>query len=422
MIKKLYNIHIPKVDCSFSGLLRLVIEILIFVYIASVYVMSYDVAFNIISRALALILIGLLGMYTILRKSFRFSALFIYFGLFVLFCICSCLWAVDLSESLSSSFTMVQIFVLISLMYEYIASEKKINYFLFVLSIAGTIFAIYTVAYFGLEEYIAGIEDGLRVGSEINNLNAIGMMCVGTCILNIWQMFFEKKYYHIVFAVICFFVALGSGSRTAIVGLVFAIVFLFVLKGNSYKKIKSILQLAIIIVVLYAILKLPAFESFMLRIEQMINGFFGKGEVDNSSTVRLKMIRVGFESFLENPILGIGIGNSHIITAEHFGGWETYLHNNYVELLATTGIVGTIIYYMLFIIPAVKMIKPALAQNKLAILSEVVLAVNLVFHIGTVDYYNKVSYLYLLLVWLCMPVVLSERGYNEKNNQSNKAS
>ena len=416
MLKKLYNIPICKVKCNFYGLMRFVIDILIFAYVTSVYVLSYSVVFNVISRALALLLIALLGLYALIRKTFRFSALFIYFGFFVLFGACSCLWAADLSKSLSSTFTIVQIFVLISLIYSYISYEQKINYFLFVLSIAGTFFAIYTVAYFGLEDYIAGIEDGLRVGSEINNLNAIGMMCAGACILNIWQALFEKKYWCIAFAIICFFVALGSGSRTAIVGLIFAIVFLFVLKGNSYKKMKSILQLAIIIGALYAILKLPAFESFMLRIEQMINGFLGKGDVDNSSTIRLKMIRVGFESFLENPVLGIGIGNSHVITAEHFGGWETYLHNNYVELLATTGIVGTIIYYMMFIIPAVKMIKPALAQNKLAILSEVILAVNLVFHIGTVDYYNKVSYLYLLFVWLCLPMVLSKRGYNEQNN------
>ena len=422
MVNKLYNTRIYKVDSSFNGLLQFVVDISIFVYVTSIYVMSYNATFNIISRALALLLIALLGLYTLVNKTFRFSALFIYFGLFVFFGICSCLWAVDQSKSLSSSFTIAQIFVLISLLYNYIAREKKTNYLLFVLSMAGTIFAIYTIAYFGLEDYIAGIEDGLRVGSEINNLNAIGMMCAGTCILNVWQVFFEKKYYYVVFAIICFFVALGSGSRTAIVGLLIAIVLLFILKGDSYKKIKSIIQLAVVLWVLYAILKLPAFENFMLRFEQMINGILGKGNVDNSSTIRLEMIRVGFETFFENPIIGIGIGNSHIITAEHFAGLETYLHNNYIELLATTGIAGTLLYYMLFIIPAVKMIKPALEQNKLAILSEVILALNLVFHIGTVDYYNKVSYMYLLLVWLCLPMILSKRGYNEKNNQGTEAS
>jgi len=351
-----------------------------------------------------------LAVYIISKQKIVVSSFLVYFGLFTVFCLCSCMWAKNQSVAISKTFTIVQIFALVFLLYNYLEREKRFVFFLNVMCISGTIFAVYTIMYFGIEEYLSGMEEGLRIGSEINNVNAIGMMTAITSLLNLWQFFYRRKKLNFLMALMCIVVSLGSGSRTAIIGLLFGIVLLLVLKGNSYKKIISIFLCVIILIVFYYILSLPAFSFFMDRMESMVDAITGKSnDIDNSSRLRLKMIEVGLIEFSNRPILGIGIGNSTVITAQYFNETETYLHNNYVELLATTGIVGTFLFYAMFFIPFLKLIKPSLKQDAFAIICFVIIAVNLVFHIGSVDYYNKVSFLYLIISWLCLSNMKKEK-------------
>lgn len=383
------------------------IDFVTVLYITSVYIFSFN-DLNFISKGLAFVLMGLLVIYAMMKKSIKLDWLGISLGLFILICFMSCLWALDISIAFSSSITMLQILILIVLLYNYIQKEDKTELFITVMCVAATIFAVYTVLSIGIEEYFNGLQDGDRLGGKINNVNGIGMMAASAYLFNMWQLFYRKKRWYILSTAICLIVSLGSGSRTALAGLIFGTVLMFAFKGEKKQRLISVLQCIGILILLYLILQLPAFENLMNRFDRMLVGLLEGEKADSSSETRFDMIELGIRTFTENPILGVGIGNSRIVTQEM--GLYTYFHNNYVELLASTGLIGTIVYYMMFLIPLFKLIRPALRQNHFAIITVVLILVNLLFHYGTVDYYNKVSYLYLIFIWMST--------YKKKGNKS----
>lgn len=374
----------------------LLIDALILVYTVSIYTMSYNSALNKYSKLLAFALMGCLAIYVLAEKKIRINGFICFFAGFIIFSMLSYFWAADKSATLSKVITLMQIWILLLLLYNYLKKENKVDFLLFVLCIAGTFFSIYVVFYFGVTGYFSGLADGIRMGGEIANENTVGMVSASSAILLLWYVFYKRKYWYVLFVAVCTVVALGSGSRKALLALVLGILMLFVLKGNSKKRLKSIFQCLIVLVIFYMVLQLPVFSTINERFEMMINGLTGNNNADNSTLERMRMINIGFEQFLKTPFQGLGLGNSGILTDKYLHK-STYLHNNYVELLSTVGIIGTALYYTLFLIPLIKLVKPALKGNSLAIISLVLLLIQLMLHWGAVEYYSKSAYLQLML-------------------------
>ena len=64
---------------------------------------------------------------------------------------------------------------------------------------------------------------------------------------------------------------------------------------------------------------------------------------DSSDQNRVQMIEKGLEIFADNP-WGIGFGNTKNFI-------NSYTHNNYVEVLASLGVFGFILYYSAYFYP-----------------------------------------------------------------------
>ena len=396
-------------------LLTRFIDISIFIYILSIYILSFDAALNLFSRILALLLMAILAAYVFMKGRFNLNGLPIVLGAFFIICLASCIWAVATEAALSRAMTVGQILILIVLLHNYLSQESKFIFFLNTLIWTGTIFAAYVVLRIGITAFLEGLESGLRLGGEINNVNAIGIMTAMNAIMSVWQIFYQKKHLYWLNLALSSLVCLASGSRNAIICLLAGLVLLFFLKGNYGKKIISLLQGAAIIVALLLILQLPAFDVFTSRIEALFDAFFSGGSNDTSVSTRLEMIVVGFQEFLKSPIIGHGIGYSTVITLEVFGR-ETYLHNNYVELLSSVGLVGTLIYYALYFTPIKHLFGYVKKQNAHSVLLFTILLMFMLSHIGGVDYYDKIAYLYILAAWLCVSQIKSENETEVKEN------
>ena len=80
------------------------------------------------------------------------------------------------------------------------------------------------------------------------------------------------------------------------------------------------------------------------RLEPFFAGLSNRnfGEVD---VVRFEMIKVGIDLFAKRPFLGYGIGSYRLVA-----GFNTYAHNNYIELLVSIGLIG-----LLFTIQCISM-------------------------------------------------------------------
>ena len=381
--------------------LPILIDVFIALYVVSIYLLSFSSVLNVFSKALAFVLMALMGVYMMNKGKLKFGGLFAYFGLFLWVCILSCLWSVNISTSFDKTITILQLFVLTVLLYNYLSKEKKMPYIITVLCIAGTIFSVYTVLYFGVDEYFAGLEEGTRMGGEIANVNTIGLSAAMAMMVSLWKVLYEKKYVYIISAIICSVVAFGSGSRKALIFVFMAIILLFILKGNVQKKLWNLIEIAAVLLVLYFVLKLPVFETVGWRIDSMLNFFKEDGFVDGSTNLRMMMIDAGWQQFQETPFTGIGIGNSSYITKQLINK-STYLHNNYIELLATVGLFGTVFYYLMYVVPFFSTFKMVAKQDKYGILAFSLIIIQFVMHYGAVQYYGKINYIYITLFFLVM--------------------
>ena len=85
---------------------------------------------------------------------------------------------------------------------------------------------------------------------------------------------------------------------------------------------------------------------------------------------------------------------------QHTINRSTYLHNNYIELLACGGIVGTALYY----VPRLALLRDfwssRFLRNRQAIACLTILLLLLIMDYGAVAYSEKMQYLYLLMLFV----------------------
>ena len=376
-----------------------IIELLIPLYFCSVFVFSFNTAENnVISRLLALALIGVLVLYILHKNKAVLDWRAMLLWGFLLFCLLSCLWAWDIGVAFSKCISLFQIILLAYLVYNYISSENKLEYFIACLCIATTFFSIYTVLYVGVDTYFTGIEEGDRLGMEIANVNTIGRWSAVGAIINLWYAFYKKKRICIAFLIVCGLVTLGSESRTAIAGLLFGLVVLLFSGTDTKKSVQGFALLILFAIVLVLVIQLPMFESVRERFTVMFETFLGEHS-GGSTDLRLKMIELGLNEFYKAPLSGIGIGNSAVLTLNEIKS-ATYLHNNYAELLASVGLIGTMLYYSCYIVPVLIMTGKKWRSNPLVALARTILIMLMFCHFGTVIYSEKMDYMIIILGFL----------------------
>ena len=77
------------------------------------------------------------------------------------------------------------------------------------------------------------------------------------------------------------------------------------------------------------------------RYEVLIEGLlFGEIEAGTSFYYRNKMALQGLRWFAEKPVFGYGLDAYSLLSP-----YKTYSHNNFIEMLVNTGIVGFLLYY-----------------------------------------------------------------------------
>jgi len=169
---------------------------------------------------------------------------------------------------------------------------------------------------------------------------------------------------------------------------------------NLFKNIDKIFLIFIVLIILYNyISSLSLFSGMMERVNRLIASFTGEGKVDNSTLIRNKMIEIGFEQFMKTPLLGMGMANPHYLSNAYLGK-DAYLHNNFIELLAGGGIVGFLIYYSMYTYILKMLWKFRKFKNREYTICLVLAVVLIILDWGMVSYYQKIRYIYLMMLFL----------------------
>lgn len=312
----------------------------------------------------------------------------------------------------------VTMFVLVFFVKENIKSKKDIEFFLLALVLAGVIQFLVMLSVYGtgiITALLSNDSIGTRLGDEEANSNMVGMSFMLSGISALYFLLQSnskvKKIGYSGLMIIMFALGLMSGSRKA-----FLMLFLgsgMLLYGNSQNKNNFIKKVGLVFISLlllmlsYSLIRnLEAFSVITERVDELVEGTSG-GALDSSAEERYYMMEVGWRVFLRAPLLGEGLCAS----SNYFG---TYSHNNYIELLMNTGIIGLIVFY----IPIIRNGAALLTlknRDLLGWLMSFLCCWLLIGSLGMVIYYDKTSMVLFMLInmWLALP---QNQGYGANYN------
>lgn len=359
---------------------KLLIDILIFLTLCSVFAFS-NITLLVVS--LQSILVGVTLLNILHTKKIKFSIHFYWMTCFILWGLFVSLFAYDPVLSTVTLANMFLKFLFYTSLYIYVDSEKKMNFVTKSIAIAGLVLVLRVIIFTPINAW--GTE---RLGEAIDlNANALGvvMAYASICSLYLAKKLNQKYFYLMLIPFI--FIGLLTGSRKAffmIAGGISLLIFLSINKKRQYF-IYTIIILIFIGALYAAIMNVPILYNVLgSRIESM--GLSATNDVDASSRTRSIMISEALSIFHKSPFLGIGLENFRLISS-----FKTYSHNNYMEILSSTGIVGLFIYYSLPVTILISSFIKWVRKEKEYNIIIVLLIIVLVMDYGLVSYKQLVT-------------------------------
>ena len=397
---------------------------LLLLYAATVWMFDGDGSrIRLIYLSYGLLCLGIL-FYNLRVKIWKET--FILIG-YVLFGFLSIIWAVNMNTAMTRSRGVLLILVGFLLLYSYVKETRKPQIIIYAIIVGTTALSFYIFYKYGVANVFSAISEGNeRLGSDINNVNWIANSLNIGIIAIIGVALFYRKYWLLLLLLPIGVVFLGAGSRMATLSVVAGVLGIIILyirfrKKTSSKIIYFFIALLVLVLVWSFLKTIPALQTIILRIENTIYFFGGKELVyrENSTQMRMDYIELGWQQFLKTPIFGNGIGCAGYALYEKYG-YITYLHNNFIEILASGGIVGFILFYTPYFVSLVVLINRIFKKqdnDPIAMIAFVLLIMRLIGHMGIVVYYSKIEYL-LFVLWISVSNIKVNK--NEESRLQNK--
>lgn len=250
--------------------------------------------------------------------------------------------AIDKGYLFSSIFTFSHKVILMIYIINISMIEKSNRFFLKVWLIYSIIYSL-TMLFFGYENI--GGRLLLSINSNPNTDALMLLMGVFCCIALLKHNKLNQMLLSIALIGILSYTIFLTGSRKTVLALIFLIVFwLFIVLKNYWlnyslkKKIGlTFVMLMVCIPLIYKFLPAIKETSFYDRLED--------GLTLASDPIRSKMYSEAIDLLSRSPLIGVGFNHFRFYSI-----FNTYSHSTYAELLATTGIIGTVIYLSSYLI------------------------------------------------------------------------
>ena len=373
-------------------------------YIITMMMFSNLDNFNIIFKMITLCMIAIMFLIFI-RKGIHFNYYINCFLLFLCYMTIHMIVSSHLEDELTRLLTLLQIWIVSFFITNFITNREKV-YRLLNSMIIGYIGCILFLIIKNGIKYTFSYR--FRLGEETIGANGIGFYSAIIAIIAFSYIVYcskHKNLYIITFIISIVFGCL-SGSKKFIIILIIGIVCILA----NYKKFsfKTILLISIFLLFLYfAITNLDIFQIMKIRLESYISSVLGFQTKNFSDSIRSNMIEIGLQLFIENPIFGYGFNKSINVLG-------TYLHNNYIELLVSSGVVGTTLYYSIYVYLIRRMYK--LRGTHLGIIQFSFIVSIVVSEYGMVTYYDKFQHLLFAIMSSYITIASSGKGVLNENH------
>ena len=330
-----------------TGLLQSIGYALCLLYFILTYVCYIDMEYSKLITYDLYALCGLALVYTFLQKDVFFTTYHkLYFSFIVViffFAVVPYVGTSYAGKVLSSLFEVLTLFLLTYCISIFLRKDDLPRVFQ-VISVSSILLFFFTVRTFD-------VASGDRFGNELaGNANIISPLYMLAAISSVYCIFtqrniFVKLLFCIFYCLQVYAIILTGTKKALLVSVLFlGLYFMFTRKRKVYVFFTLLLFCCFAYLGYWALFNISfIYDLIGYRFEGMIMSLT-TNQGDASTMERINMMHDAVDFWTQRPLFGMGL---NLFSERSIYG--TYSHNNYVELLATTGLVGFVSYYIIYV-------------------------------------------------------------------------
>ena len=286
-------------------------------------------------------------------KNIQFNIVFLFVILFLTTSLITFLYTINIQESLITFLRLVVVFASLFVFYICLKNTNSSKTLLYFILIFFSIEFFYTYSHL-INNYSFGdlISRDREFAGLAANVNIGAFSTLYKLPLLFWIFLTQKKYYKIIagtYISLSIFSIFLTGSRGAVLALIFCVITLFIYAFFS-RKIIPALKISLFVtlpILIFFIGFNPINEDN--NIVQRISNFS-----DSSTSNRLSLYLNSIDFALENPF-GAGLGTYKITSIPsdlpNMKGYQVayHNHNDFLQYATEIGIIGSILYLFIFL-------------------------------------------------------------------------
>ena len=256
-------------------------------------------------------------------------------------------YSIDPQTSMNMVNTLFVNVIIITLLFNYLMIKKNLHAVLNILlkvSLWFT-FCIFVLSIPSLASQRLGGDIrflGLSASINPNSLSIVAGLAYSICLHNYIK---NKRFFEIVKMSWFILIVFLSGSRKGLLLIILtSILLIYLLSSSVNKRFRNILLISLFLLSLFVLISnIPFLYNIIgVRFEAFINLIQGNEFEEGSLRTRNHFIEIGWNYFLQKPWRGYGLDNFRFLPR----AYETYSHNNIIELLVSGGIPSLLLYYL----------------------------------------------------------------------------
>lgn len=391
--------------------ISLLFKLAVFVYILAVVILSYRQGLTAFAKVAAVVLGGLF----LLRLATRGERIFfpteykLLIGWFVIGVISSALSS-DPATALPRVFTLMQVFPIAFVISNIAYWNGSLRFYWIGLVAAAVLSSLVTLSSVATFSSMDG-----RVFGTLGNANAFAALLATAVALCLGALLGVRtlalKVVALLVAALCFYMVTRTGSRMGMLACLAAVVAVTVCyqatgRGKGLFRYAAVILIGVgLLATMIFALSSSEFADRLQALSQALRTGDFRATGDMSLYNRARLYGKAFELMLGSPLIGVGLDVFRTAGLD-FRTIGNNSHSNYMEILASTGLLGAPLYFGMYYCWWTRLLKSrnALRDPRLAMryTSAVALAtIVLVFDVAWVTYYEK-------LVWLVLAGLIAE--------------
>lgn len=321
--------------------------------------------------------------------------------LFTLLCFISYIYSYAREDTVEKTITVMAVVLMSICVYQYIVISEKMDFVLKVYSMGGMIMALYILLK-------SGLVVGSRFGAVVGDANLVGITLSFAATVTLYLFLMQRNVIYILQFGCMGYVILLTGSRTAALLLLLAVIVLLYTGAYVWHwKLRTVVIVtfalgAALYILWQAVMTIPAlYEALGIRIISFLQISQGQHSINNerSTYYRVLFAKRALDLFADSPVWGKGVNSFPSYNSTFADGWHCFSHCNYTELLSGLGILGFVLYYGIYIYSFfyVWRSKSAAGRKYRPLVCALIMEI-LIGDIGLVVYYEKSTWILIAIL------------------------